>query len=91
MVIYRFDELLSKLGKKVLSSASTESTADTVKESMQKLVTERASLKEMWEKRNKQLKQCGELQMFLRDAEQVDSATSAQEVFLANDDVGVSI
>ena len=28
--------------------------------------------------------------MFLRDAEQIDSGTTAQEAFLANDDLGVS-
>lgn len=28
--------------------------------------------------------------MFLRDAEQIDSVTSAHEAFLANDDLGVS-
>ena len=27
--------------------------------------------------------------MFLRDAEQIDSGTTAQEAFLANDDLGV--
>ena len=56
---------------------------------MRQLTNERASLKEIWERRNKQLKQCSELQLFLRDAELVDSATSAQEAFLANDDLGV--
>lgn len=56
---------------------------------MRQLTNERASLKETWERRNKQLKQCSDLQLFLRDAEVVDSATSAQEAFLANDDLGV--
>ena len=29
------------------------------------------------------------VQLFLRDAEQVDTATGAQEAFLSNDDLGV--
>lgn len=85
----RFDQLQS-LGKTVISSASSKSSEDSISSRMRQLTTDRASLKESWEKRNKQLKQCSELQLFLRDAEQVDSATSAQEVFLSNDDLGVS-
>lgn len=85
----RFDQLQS-LGKKVASSASSQSIETTVADRMRQLTTERATLKESWERRNKQLKQCSELQLFLRDAEMVDSATSAQEAFLANDDLGVS-
>ena len=41
--------------------------------------------------RNRQLRQCSEQQLFLRDAEMVDSATNAQEAFLGNDDLGVSL
>ena len=58
---------------------------------MRQLTKERALLREVWERRNKQLKQCAELQAFLRDAELVDSATATQEVFLANDDLGVCV
>lgn len=54
------------------------------------MTQDREALREAWEKRSKQLKQCSELQQFLRDAEQVDSATGAQEAFLSNDDLGVS-
>ena len=57
---------------------------------MRQLTQDREALREAWEKRSKQLKQCSELQQFLRDAEQVDSATGAQEAFLSNDDLGVS-
>lgn len=34
---------------------------------------------------------CSLLQLFLRDAEQVDSAISGQEAFLANEDLGTSV
>ena len=57
---------------------------------MRQLTQEREALRDSWDKRSKQLKQCSELQQFLRDAEQVDSVTGAQEAFLSNDDLGVS-
>ena len=56
---------------------------------MKQLGQERVTLRETWERRNKQLKQCSELQLFLRDAELVDAANSGQEAFLSNDDLGV--
>ncbi len=89
LISCRFDQLQS-LGKTVSSSVSSQTTETIVAERMRQLTTERASLKESWEKRNKQLKQCSELQLFLRDAEMVDSATNAQEAFLGNDDLGAS-
>ena len=58
---------------------------------MRQLTQDREALRDSWDKRSKQLKQCSELQQFLRDAEQVDSATGAQEAFLSNDDLGVSL
>lgn len=144
---HRFDQLLS-LGKQVSSRSSSGSNSDLVQEKMRLLSQERESLREAWEKRNKELKQCSELQvrnafsyhlhstphtthstphtftlhsshhtlhhshppltrrhstshphtplitpsqLFLRDAEQVDSAISGQEAFLANEDVGTSV
>ena len=73
----------------MLSSAS-EVNESSIANRMRQLTKERAKLKELWERRNKQLKQCSELQLFLRDAEQIYSVTNAQETFLANDDLGVS-
>ena len=87
--LYRFDQLQS-LGKRVASNASTKNNEELVQERMRQLTQDREALREAWEKRSKQLKQCSELQQFLRDAEQVDSATGAQEAFLSNDDLGVS-
>lgn len=87
--VLRFDQLQS-LGKRVVSSATSQANEVIVADRMRQLTSERASLRESWERRNKQLKQCCEQQVFLREAEQVDSVTSAQETFLANDDLGVS-
>ena len=71
------------------SNASTKNSEDLVQDRMRQLTNDREALREAWDKRSKQLKQCSELQQFLRDAEQVDSATGAQEAFLSNDDLGV--
>ncbi len=90
LYLHRFDQLQS-LGKTVASSVSTQTNDAMVAERMRQLTKERASLKETWERRNKQLKQCSELQLFLRDAELVDSTTSTQEAFLANDDLGLRV
>ena len=77
-------EQLQLLGKRVSNAG------DEVKDRLRCLSLERASLRELWEKRCKILKQCHELQLFLRDSEQIDAATGAQEVFLCNIDLGVS-
>ena len=87
---HRFDQLQS-LGKRVASSSPSQANEAAVADRMRQLTSERANLRELWERRNRQLKQCCELQLFLREAEQVDSVTSAQETFLANDDLGVSV
>ena len=55
----KFDSLLN-LGRRVLPS--TKNTQD-VQERVTQLTNERAELKELWERRNKQLKQSSDLQV----------------------------
>lgn len=43
-----------------------------------------------WDKRNHLLTQCHDLQVFKETAEQAESWISSKEVFLANEDLGVS-
>ena len=83
--IYSFDQLQS-LGKRVSSS---ERSGEEVRERIRRLSQERVAVRESWERRNKVLKQCFELQLFVRDSDQIDAATGAQEAFLSNDDLGV--
>ena len=59
LVTTRFDHLQS-LGKRVSSSSRAEGD---VRERMKQLTMERAALRDAWEKRSKQLKQCSELQV----------------------------
>ena len=85
----RFDKLQS-LGKMVASTASSQANELAIADRMGKLTSIGAILRELWEKRSHLLQQCHELQLFLHEAQQVDSATTAREVFLSNDDLGVS-
>ena len=55
------------------------------------LSQEREALNEAASLRSKQLKQCHQLQLFYKDAEQVDSTTANQEAFLTNEDLGVGV
>ncbi|XP_065894234.1 spectrin beta chain, non-erythrocytic 1-like isoform X3 [Dysidea avara] len=83
----KFESLLS-LGKRLVPSSPS---SPEVKERMKQLSQERAAVKEAWENRNEILKQCTNLQLFQRDAEQVDVVTRSQETFLSNDDLGTSV
>lgn len=56
-------EYIQNLGQMVISSSKN---SDEVKERMQQLAQELAALKESWEKRNKELKQSSELQVYSR-------------------------
>ncbi len=58
---------------------------------LQLLAAERKSLLELWQKRQLQFEHSHDLQVFLRDAEQVDSWIAAQESTLASEDLGDSL
>ena len=55
------------------------------------LAAERKKLLEVWQKRQQQFEHSHDLQVFLRDAEQIDSWIAAQESTLASDDLGDSL
>ncbi|KAL3872184.1 hypothetical protein ACJMK2_040130 [Sinanodonta woodiana] len=65
--------------------------ADDVKEKLQTLMSEKASLYELWEERMLLYDQCLDLQLFYRDTEQADAWMTKQESFLANEDLGDSL
>lgn len=81
-------QALQNLGRRVVPSAKDP---EEIRERMKQLSQEILSLKELWEKRNKLLKQSSDLQLFLRECEQIDSGTAGQEAFLANDDLGNTV
>eukprot|EP00117_Sycon_ciliatum_P010415 scpid4432/ scgid12327/ Spectrin alpha chain, brain; Alpha-II spectrin; Fodrin alpha chain; Spectrin, non-erythroid alpha chain len=61
---------------------------DEIREKLASLGEEQQSLLELWDQRQKEFCQCMDLQVFMRDTEQMNAWMGKQEVFLANEDVG---
>lgn len=75
------------LGKKLLSR---NPQLNDIKEKLIKLDAEREALRRGWIEKDNWLKQCLDLQVFNREADQIDASTSAHEAFLEFSDLGVS-
>ena len=84
---HRFDTLLG-MAKSLMSN---QRLSGEVGEKVKRLNRERQALNEAAVARSSQLLQCHQLQLFYRDAEQVDGTTANQEAFLANEDLGVRV
>ena len=85
--LWRFDNLI-QLGERLgVSPRVSGEVMDKVK----MLVQEKDALNEAASLRSKQLHQCHQLQLFYKDAEQVDTTTANQEAFLTNEDLGVGV
>lgn len=80
---------VSELGKKLLSSGNCSS--NEVKERNDKLATEVNNVTEEWGQKKEWIKQCLALQIFNKEADHIDAATSGSEMFLEYTDLGVSI
>ncbi|KAJ7373044.1 hypothetical protein OS493_014188 [Desmophyllum pertusum] len=65
--------------------------ADEIAEKLELLLTERESLYATWEDHKTELDQAYDLHVFLRDAKQIDTLTSTQEVVLAGAELGNSV
>ena len=70
--------MTSQFGQSLLSFGHFAS--EEVKTHLQSLSSEKASLLAMWEDGREQFGQCLELQLFMRDTEQVDGWMGKQEV-----------
>ena len=57
---------------------------------LRQLDEEQKALEEMWNKKNADLHAARDLQIFLKEADQIDSVTASHEAFLEFDDLGVS-
>ena len=62
-----------------------------VREKAQQLDEERRALLRGWEQKDDFLRQTFDLQIFNKEADQIDAATSSQEAFLEFQDVGVRV
>ena len=78
---------LTNLGKKLLKSNPGLSE---VAERIERLQAEQEALGRGWKEKQRWLEQCLQLQLFNREADNIDAATSAHQAFLEFSDLGVS-
>lgn len=78
---------VSELGRQLLSSGNCSS--NDVKERNDKLTTEVNNVTEEWVQKKEWIKQCLALQIFNKEADHIDAATSGSEMFLEYTDLGV--
>ena len=79
---------VQKLGKSVLEKDPKNSA---VKDKLQKLQENEAVIDDMWQKRMEQLQDSHDLQVFNRDADNIDSVTGSHEKFLDFGDLGKTV
>ncbi|XP_076029013.1 spectrin beta chain, non-erythrocytic 5 kst isoform X3 [Oratosquilla oratoria] len=79
-----FNEL-NQLGEKL---AKRNPDFDDVKEKMALLNEEQSAIYRGWQEKGDWLRQCMDLQLFNREADQIDAATSSHEAFLEYNDLG---
>uniref|UniRef100_A0A7E4VTH7 Spectrin alpha chain n=1 Tax=Panagrellus redivivus TaxID=6233 RepID=A0A7E4VTH7_PANRE len=79
----------AEAGQRLLDDGVREATE--VRNYMNQLAEEKASLDTLWEQRRILYEQCMDLQLFYRDTEQAETWMNKQEAFLANDDLGDSL
>ncbi|KAK4313156.1 hypothetical protein Pmani_015473 [Petrolisthes manimaculis] len=79
-----FNEL-SQLGEKLLKRNPDFAE---VKEKMAQLGEEQGAIHRGWQEKGDWLRQCMDLQLFNREADQIDAATSSHETFLEYKDLG---
>lgn len=78
---------VTDLGKKLLKS---NPNLTDVKEKVNRLAEEQAAILRGWKEKEDWLKQCLQLQMFNKEADKIDAATSSHQAFLEFSDLGVS-
>lgn len=83
----RFKEIIS-LGKKLVHHNPNISE---VPEIIKQLEADEKDIKYLWDRKSAWLKQCLELQLLNREADQIDASTSGHEAYLEINDLGVCI
>lgn len=61
-----------------------------VKDNIERLMAEQAAIARGWKEKEHWLQQCLQLQLFNREADNIDAVTSAHQAFLEFSDLGVS-
>lgn len=62
-----------------------------VKDTIERLIAEDAAIARGWKEKELWLQQCLQLQMFNKEADNIDAVTSAHQAFLEFSDLGVSL
>lgn len=75
------------MGNKLLKSSPE---LQEVKDTIERLVAEQAAIARGWKEKELWLQQCLQLQMFNKEADNIDAVTSAHQAFLEFSDLGVS-
>lgn len=83
---HRFDKAHA-LGQAILDK---DPNAPGIREKLQKLADDEKLIAELWNKKQQELLDARDLQIFLREADQIDSVTASHEAFLDFGDLGVS-
>jgi len=83
----RLDEMIA-LAEKILEK---DPNNKEVQEALRKLKAERDLLDELWKKKNAELIAAKDLQVLMREADQIGSLTASHDAFLDFDDLGTSV
>lgn len=86
-MLIRFRQVIA-LGNKLLKS---NPELQEVKDTIERLKAEEAAIARGWKEKELWLQQCLQLQMFNKEADNIDAVTSAHQAFLEFSDLGVSI
>lgn len=84
--IHRFQQITG-LGNKLLKS---NPDLQDVKDNVERLLAEQAAIARGWKEKEHWLQQCLQLQLFNKEADNIDAVTSAYLAFLEFSDLGVS-
>lgn len=86
MFSFRFREV-SDLGEQLLQRNPNQ---PEIEERLARLNSEHEAVVRGWSEKGDWLRQCLDLQLLNREADQIDATTSSHEVFLANSELGAS-
>ncbi|VEN48181.1 unnamed protein product [Callosobruchus maculatus] len=79
---------ITGLGKKLLK---TNPELHEVEDTVERLIAEQAAIARGWKEKERWLQQCLQLQLFNKEADNIDAVTSAHQAFLEFSDLGNSL
>lgn len=83
-----YEDKVKKARERAQAILAERPDAPGVREELARMEEELANLREAWEAKDKDLRDALALQMLIKDADQIDSLTAANETFLEYNDLG---